>query len=220
MKLGVLFSGGKDSTYSAFLVKKEGHELTCLISLVSKNPDSYMFHTPAINLVEKQAKLMDLPLIKKETLGEKEKELEDLEKAIKKAIDKYKIKGIVTGALKSSYQKSRIENICKSLKIECLNPLWNKNQIDLLKELIKNNFEIIISGVAAYPLNKSWVNRRIDPNFIKEIEELSKKYKLNPAGEGGEFESLVINCPLFKSKLEISLKKIIGENYSFRGIFK
>ncbi|NMB67081.1 diphthine--ammonia ligase [Candidatus Woesearchaeota archaeon] len=220
MKLGVLFSGGKDSTYSAFLAKEKGHELICLISLISKNPDSYMFHTPAINLVEKQAKLMNLPLIKQETLGEKEKELEDLEKAIKKAIEKYKIQGIVTGALKSSYQKSRIESICKSLKIKCLNPLWNKDQIELLNELIKNNFEIIISGVAAYPLDNSWIGRKIDLNFIKEIEELSKRYKLNPAGEGGEFESLVINCPLFKNNLKISLKKIIGENYSFRGIFK
>jgi asparagine synthase (glutamine-hydrolysing) len=220
MKLGILFSGGKDSTYAAFLAKEKGYELTCLISLISKNPDSYMFHTPAINLVGKQAKLMSLPIITQETLGEKEEELKDLKKAIEKAIKKYKIQGITTGALKSSYQKSRIQKICEELNIQCINPLWDKDQIELLKELIKNNFEVIISRVAAYPLNESWIGRKIDLTFVKEIEELSKKYKLNPAGEGGEFESLVINCPLFKNELKISIKEVKGKDYSFEGIFK
>jgi len=220
MKLGILFSGGKDSTYSAFLAKKQGYELVCLISLISKNQDSYMFHTSAINLVKKQAELIGLPIIQEETKGEKEKELIDLKKAIKKAVEKYKINGITTGALKSVYQASRIQKICDELNIKCINPLWQKNQIELLNELIKNDFEIILSAVAAYPLDSLWVGRKIDKNFINEIEKLSKKYEINPAGEGGEFESLVINCPLFKSKLDVSLIEIIGEKYSWRGVFK
>ena len=164
-----------------------------------------MFHTPAINLVEKQSQLMSVPIVIQETEGNKEKELEDLKRAIKKAIKKHHIEGIVTGALESVYQSTRIQTICNEFDIECFNPLWQKNQIELLEELIKNKFEIIISAVAAHPLDKKWVGRKIDNKFIQEMKILNEKFKVNEAGEGGEFESLVINCPLFKTKLNAKI---------------
>ncbi len=216
MKLAVLFSGGKDSCYATYLAKQTGHKLTCLISIFSENPDSFMFHTPNIKLVEKQAQIMDLPLITETTKGEKEEELKDLEKAIKEAKKKHKIQGIVTGALYSEYQKSRIENICKKLKLKCMNPLWQKDEIDYLKELIKNNFKVIITGVAAYPLDDSWLGREIDNAFITDVKELLQQHQIHPAGEGGEFETLVLNCPLFKKELKILGKKVSGEKNSWR----
>jgi asparagine synthase (glutamine-hydrolysing) len=219
MKLGVLFSGGKDSTYACYLEKKKGNEICCLVSLFSENPDSFMFHTPAIEFTKKQAELMKIPLLTEKTKGKKEEELADLKRAIKMAIEKYKIEGIVTGALASVYQAERIQKICDELKIKCVNPLWQKNQIGLLNELLENNFEVLISAVAAYPLEKIFVGRKIDKKFIKEVEVLAQKYKINPAGEGGEFESLVINCPLFEKKLEIKLRDVVGEKNSFRGNF-
>jgi diphthine-ammonia ligase len=220
LKLGVLFSGGKDSMYAAWLAKKEGYKISCLISLWSKNKDSFMFHTPAIELTKKQAESMGVPLIVQETEGEKEIELKDLEKAIKLAIKKYKIEGIVTGAVESVYQASRVQNICNKLGIECFNPLWQKNQIEILEDLVKNKFEVLISGVAAYPLDKKWIGRKIDKKFIKEIKILSEKYKINPAGEGGEFESLVVNCSLFKRKLNVELKNVFGDGNAWRGEFE
>lgn len=215
MKLGVLFSGGKDSTYAAWLAKQQGHELVCLISLISENKESYMFHTPAIHMTVKQAELMNIPLIIQKTPGIKEKELVELEKAIKTAIEKYKIEGIVTGALASVYQASRIQALCDKLGLQCINPLWKKNQITLLEELIKNKFEVIIVGVFAYPLDKTWIGRKIDAQYIEDVKKMQQQYKVNPAGEGGEFESLVVNCPLFKKKLEFSIKKITGEDNSW-----
>jgi diphthine-ammonia ligase len=217
MRLGVLFSGGKDSTYAAFIAKKYKHRISCLISIKSKNDNSFMFHTPGISLVEKQAELMGFPIIIQETIGEKETELEDLKSAIGEAIEKYKIEGIVTGAVGSVYQASRIQRICNDFKLECFNPLWQKNQLELLEELVKNKFEIILSGVFAYPFDKKWVGKKIDKKFIDEMERLQDKFKINPAGEGGEFESLVVNCPLFKKKLDVKLKSVSGEGNSWRG---
>ena len=203
MKLGILFSGGKDSSYAAYLAKKHRHELTCLISVFSENKNSYMFHTPSISRVKEQAQAMNIPLITKKTKGVKEKELQDLENAIKKAKEKYKIKGIVTGAVESIYQSSRIQRICNKLNIEVFNPLWQKDQIELLEDLIRNKFNVIITSVAAYPLDSSWLGKNIDKKFIKEVRILNEKYGINPAGEGGEFETFVLNCPLFKKKLKV-----------------
>ncbi len=203
MKTAVLFSGGKDSVYSAYLAKQAGHELTCLISIISRNKESYMFHTPSIKKTKSQAKVMGLPLLFQKTRGEKEKELKDLEKIIAKAKKKYKIQGIVTGALHSIYQSSRIQKICDKLSLKCINPLWQKDEIKYLQELIENKFKIIITAVAAYPLNQTWLGRKINKKFIQEVEILKQKYKIHPAGEGGEFETFVLDCPLFKKSLKI-----------------
>jgi ABC transporter with metal-binding/Fe-S-binding domain ATP-binding protein len=216
MKLGLLFSGGKDSTFAGYLAKQNGHEISCLISIFSENPESYMFHTPSIEKTKKQSESMQIPIIIKKTKGKKEEELKDLEDAINEAKIKYKIQGIVTGALASVYQASRIQKICDKLKLECFNPLWQKDQVELLEGLINNNFEVIIVGVFAYPLTKDWLGRKIDSLFIKDIKNLQEKYKINPAGEGGEFESFVLNCPLFKKPLKITNKQISGEKNSWK----
>ena len=159
---------------------------------------------------------MNIPLLIQKTKGEKEKELKDLEKAIKRAKEKYKIKGIVTGALYSVYQASRIQKICDKLNLKCLNPLWHKDEIEYLKELIDNQFKIIILGVFAYPLNQSWLGKIINNKFIEEVKQLQEKYEIHPAGEGGEFETFVINCPLFKEELKVkSFKDISTGEYSW-----
>ena len=215
-KIGMAVSGGKDSTYAAYLAKKQGYEISCLISVESENKDSFMFHTPAIQQTKKQAQAMGLPLVTVKTKGEKEKELKDLEKAIKKAKQEHKIEGVVTGAVESVYQATRIQKICNKLSLECFNPLWQKNQKELIEELIKEKFEVIIVGVAAYPLDEKFLGRKIDKKFIQEIRKINEKYKINPAGEGGEYESFVLNCPLFKKALKIKKYNDFGEKNSWR----
>ncbi|MBI2507656.1 diphthine--ammonia ligase [Candidatus Woesearchaeota archaeon] len=197
MRLASLFSGGKDSTYALYLAKKFDHQIVCLITMDSKNKDSYMFHTP-IDKVDEIAKKMNLPLIKFSTAGEKEKELADLKRAIKAAIEKYQVEGIVTGAVASTYQASRIQKICNELDLYCFNPLWQKNQIELLNELVANHFRFKIIKVATDGLDDSWIGRVIDKESLPKLIELSKKYGFNPAFEGGEAETEIVYCPLFK----------------------
>ncbi len=216
MRIGVLFSGGKDSTLAAFLAKQDGHELVCCISMISENPDSYMFHTPSIAKTEKQAEVMGLPLLTCATKGEKEKELVDLVAALKNAKEKYNIEAITTGAVQSVYQASRIQKICDDLGIKCINPLWQMDSIELLELLLKHNFEVIVIGIAAYPLDDSWLGRTINKQFIEDMKKMEKQYGISPAGEGGEFESFVLNCPLFKKPLNVIDKKISGEGNAWR----
>ena len=215
MKLGVLFSGGKDSTLAAWIAKREGYEISCLISIISENKESYMFHTPSISKTKMQAQAMNIPLIVQKTKGEKEIELKDLEKAIKKAKEKYKISGILTGAVESVYQASRVQKICSKLNLECFNPLWLMDQFELLNDLLKNKFDVIITGVFAYPLDSLWLGKVINKKSIDEVQILNEEYKINPAGEGGEFETFVLNCPLFKRKLKVKSFKDFGEGNSW-----
>ena len=211
MKVAVLFSGGKDSNYAMYLASKY-HEISCLINLKSKNQNSYMFQSAGSNLLELQAESLNIPLLQHPTKGEKEEELKDLKKAIKKAKDKYKIKGLVTGAIKSAYQSSRIQKICLELSIECFNPLWQINEKNFLEELIKDKFETILVGIFAYPLDKSYLGKTLNKQLLAKLQTLSPIPSI--IGEGGEYESFVINSPMFKKRLNITKSEKImdGEN--------
>ena len=202
MKLGVLFSGGKDSSL-ALLKSIEREEVVCLISILSKNSESYMFHTPNIHLTQMQADSMGIPLIQKETEGIESTELSDLRDAVEKARDMYGIEGIVSGVIESVYQAERIQRICHRLDLFCFNPLWKKNQEELLQELVANRFKIIISGIFAYPLNKSWLGREIDRKVIDELTIIKQKYGISPSGEGGEIETTTLDAPFFKKRIEV-----------------
>ena len=203
MKVAILFSGGKDSVYAAYLAKQAGNELACAIVIKSENQDSYMFHTPSIEKAEKQVEVIGIPLLVHKTKGNKEEELGDLTDVIKIAKEKYGVRGVVTGAIHSEYQASRIGKICDELGLESINPLWHREEIGYLNELIENGFEVIVTAVAAYPLDGSWLGRKIDREFVEEVAGLKEEYKIHPAGEGGEFETFVLNCPLFSRGLKV-----------------
>lgn len=212
IKLGALISSGKDSLYAMYLMKKKNYNIDCIISIKSKNPDSFMFHTPGIELVKLQANAMQIPLLMHQTKGEKEKELRDLEIALKNAKSQHKIEGIVTGALYSNYQKDRIEKICNKLGLKSFSPLWHIDQEKELREIIDSGFEFILTKIAAEGLSKEWLGKIISHKDVDRLVELNKKIGLNIAGEGGEFESLVLDCPMFKKKIEIENSEIKSEN--------
>jgi ABC transporter with metal-binding/Fe-S-binding domain ATP-binding protein len=202
MKLACLFSGGKDSTYALYLTLKEGHEVAYLVSVFPESPESYMFHYPMIEKTIEQAEAIGIKHIIVRTKGEKEKELEDL----KNALSRLDVDGVVSGAIASNYQKSRIDRIAKELGIASLAPLWHKDEERLLKEQIDSGFEIIITHVAAQGLDKSWIGRKIDRKALEELKKIREKYQINLSGEGGEFETLVLDCPLFSHPIKAPRK--------------
>ena len=216
MKLGVLFSGGKDSVFACSRAM-EKNQVACLITLVSENPDSYMFHTPNIRSTDLQAEALGQPRLVWPTHGRKEEELEDLTAAIAAARDRYAIQGIVTGAIESVYQAARVQRICRDLGLWCFCPLWQTNQVDYLRLLLKEGYCIIISGVYAYPFDASWLGAVITEEHVSRLQSLQKKYKINPSGEGGEIETFVLDGPIFHRRIEIQKSRAIYANY--RGHF-
>jgi len=197
MKVASLFSGGKDSVFAVYIAKQFGWEITNLITLQPEKQDSWMFHSINVHLTEKLAEAIDIPLTKKQTKGEKEKELEDLKDILKTL----KIDGVISGALASEYQRTRIEKICYELRIKSFTPLWHKNQELILRDQVRAGFKIIIVGVFAYGLDETWLGKIISEEAIDDLVNVTTKHTINVAGEGGEFETLVLDGPIFKKKL-------------------
>ena len=201
--LAVLFSGGKDSVFTLYYYLEQGWDVKCLVSLKSVNMDSYMFHTPAIDMVKLQSEALGIPLILHETKGEKEQELEDLKATLENAKKKYQITGVAVGALLSDYQHERVNRICHSLGLKCFAPLWHKAQESLLREIISLGFDVRIVAIAAQGLSREMLGAKVDEKLIAKFSELHKKYGFHVGGEGGEYESLVVDCPIFKKRIEL-----------------
>ena len=201
MRVAVLFSGGKDSTFSTFLVKRQKWEVKYLVTIEPISSESWMFHHPLIKLTKLQAEAMGIEHIIKKTEGKKEEELEDLIAALQPIKDD--VDAIVSGAVASNYQKDRIEAICKELGLKSVTPLWHKDPEQLLRQQLESGFEIIFSGVASAGFDKKWLGRKVDSEAIEELKALNDKHGVNIAGEGGEYESFVLDCPLFKRRIEL-----------------
>jgi diphthine-ammonia ligase len=128
MRVAVLATGGKDSTLALHRILNEGHEVGYLVSMIPLREDSWMFHYPNIRLVDLFAECVEIPLVKAETSGVKEKEVEDL----RRLIEKLDVEAVVSGAIASNYQKTRVETICEQLGLKCIAPLWHENPLEIL----------------------------------------------------------------------------------------
>ena len=203
MKIAVLYSTGKDSAYALYLAVKAGHEVKALVSMKARRSDSYMYHVPNIELTELCAQAMDLPLVIGETEGVKEEELKELKEILEDLKEREGIEGVVSGALASQYQFERVQKICQELNLESINPLWQREQEEYMRELIASKFEVLVVGVYAQGLDEKWLGREIDDKALSELVKLKERYGLSVAGEGGEFETFVLGCPLYKKKIKI-----------------
>lgn len=210
LHVAVLVSGGKDSALALYRALKQGYNVKYLVTMIPQRPDSWMFHYPNIHLADFFAEAVGIPLVKGETSGVKEIELEDL----KRLLARLQVDGVVTGAIMSQYQKKRIDRICQELNLKSIAPLWHENPQKLLAEIIDSNFEVLIVGVYAYGFDVTWLGRKINQKAISDLIKLNKKHQISIVGEGGEYETLVLDAPFFKKRIELVQTEKIWENHS------
>ncbi len=212
MRLAALVTGGKDSILALHRAQKMGHNIKYLATMIPKRADSWMFHFPNIHLTDHLSRAVEVPLVKAETSGIKEEELEDL----KKLLMSLDVDGVVSGAVSSNYQKERIERICNELSFASITPLWHEDPLSLLREIIELKFRVIVVGVYAYGFDENWLGREINSAALKELVELHEKYGISLVGEGGEYETLVLDAPFFKKRIQIVQSDVNYEEH--RGV--
>lgn len=210
MRVAALISGGKDSALAVYYALRGGYEIKFLVTMLPQREDSWMFHFPNIHLTKLFAEAAGIQLVTAETAGVKETELEDL----KNLLATLDVEGIVSGAILSRYQKDRIDKVCRELNLKSVAPLWQENPIHLLKEIVNLKFDVIIVGVYAYGFDKGWLGRKINPKTIHDLVELNKRYQISVIGEGGEYETLVLDAPFFKKRIQLVNVRRVWENHS------
>jgi diphthine-ammonia ligase len=219
VKVAALYSGGKDSTFAISCAQEMGHRVTCLITMHPIADDSALFHYPNSWVTEYLADAMRIPLMGFQVNGHsKEDEMKALEEAIVQVKSLYGIDGIVYGGISSNYQKQAFEKVCARQRIAAVAPLWNYEPEKYFTELVKRGYHIIIAGVSTMGLDKEWLGRELDKEAIGKLVSISKKCGFNLTFEGGEAETLVIDCPLYWKKLQINSATTYWDGQ--RGIFE
>lgn len=87
--------------------------------------------------------------------------------------------------------------------------LWHRNQADLLREMVDAGVHAIIVKVAALGLEPSRHLGLSIANIYQHMLNMEKKYGLNVCGEGGEYETLTLDCPLFRKRIVIDKKEVV-----------
>lgn len=206
-----LFSGGKDSSWALHRAQKTGREIEAVLTAEPAG-DSYLFHTPATELTALLAESMGLqhrrfpvaaaPEGGPRDAGEQgDRELATLNEAI--ADLALNVEGLVVGAVESDFQRTRIERVCEHHDIELYAPLWHCDPVATLEAMIAAGFDIRIVAVAAAGLDATWLDRRLNAEAIAALQKLSDTYGIHPMGEGGEYETLVVDGPHLDRRLEI-----------------
>ncbi len=198
----VLFSGGKDSCLATWYSLHQGWNVYALVTAQPRSADSWMFHYPATEWVKLQAQAMGVPLHVFKPSDGKQLELAELLQTLS-GLKKKGVEAVVSGAVASDYQRRQLDHICHELRLFSFAPLWRKDPKSLLRELIELNFEVYITGVSALGLDGSWLGRLLDESAVKELLILSQRHLFHPAGEGGEYETFVADCPFFQKKIHI-----------------
>ncbi len=198
LQLAALFTGGKDSTYAAHLAESLG-EVKYLVTMIPRREDSWMFHTVNIELASLIAEAYGVEHIAASTSGIKEVELQDLKRVLR-SLD---VDAVVSGAIASNYQRRRIDGLCRQLGLKHFTPLWGRNSAELLEEILRAGLRIMVTGVAALGLDERWLGRIIDGEALRDLVELNRRYGVDVCGDGGEMETLVLDAPWFKYRVEI-----------------
>ena len=223
MRVIGLISGGKDSIYNLMQCIKNGHEIVVLGHMERPQEngemDSYMYQTVGSEMCDAIAECLGLPLIKYtlkskplnlklEYIPTEDDEVEDLFPLLCEAKEKYQIEGVSSGAIMSTYQKNRVENLCERLGLTSLAFLWFRNQQELLLDMIKDGMDSVIIKTCTMGLGKDDLLKSIK-ELQPKLFELGEKYQVNVCGEGGEFESLTIDCPLYTKKIVIKEHEVV-----------
>jgi diphthine-ammonia ligase len=200
-----LVSGGKDSVYSAYLADCQGLEVSELVTIAPDDPDSFLFHTPNVGLVRWIAEAWGKPhrIVRVHESGE-EAETEALRGALRGPTTP-----VVAGAIASAYQWSRLQRLTQALGRPLYTPLWGKDAGRVVREEIGAGLDIRIVQVAAEPLGPELVGRRLDLTLLEELERLSANVRpIQVAGEGGEYETLVVDAPFYISRLALEDERV------------
>jgi len=205
MKVAVLASGGKDSTYASWWALMQGWSLEVMITVKITGDDSMMFQLQNTEIAKFQAESIGVEWIEVKSSGIENDEIYELEDKIREF--EGSLDAIVVGALRSDYQKTRIERMCERLGLISFCPLWHHNPSEHMNSLIEHGFDVRIVSVSSEGLDEKWLGKKITKDSLDELTILSEKFRFNLDGEGGEFETITLDAPHFKKTIICEGKK-------------
>lgn len=206
MRVFALLSGGKDSVAAVEVAQGFGWDVVGALVLRPVQDDAWMFHTPFLDVVHGVAECLGLPLMEAKVREGEENEVADLEAAVRQAQAKWKADGLVSGALASEYQRVRIEAVGHRLGLKTFAPLWHKDLKAHLHHLLADDWDVRFSRTAADGVPNAWCGQRLDRAKVDAM--LAHRSRPHVAGEGGEYETIVLDAPHYRRRLVVDRARV------------
>ncbi len=197
MKVVASWSGGKDSAYAYFLVKKQGHQVLSLFTMMM-NEEKSNFHMIPTGILDAQAKAIGVPLFKKTSSPQ------DYEADFKGVLLDFKKKGaegLVTGDIYevAGHEEGWLNRVCKEVGLTPVKPLWMGDTKQIYLDYLKSGLKAIVVRTNR-ELGLDWLGRVLDREFYDDILKLPG---VDPCGEGGEYHTVITDGPEFSQKIEL-----------------
>jgi len=205
-----LFSGGKDSTFSIHVATAMGFDIVELITLIPRAEAPRLLHKPFARYTRVQGEAMGIP-VRVAEVGEDEEGA--VLRALRESARETGATHLVVGALLSDYQRIRFALAAEKAGLRILAPLWRIDQVKYMYELVESGIEAMIVSVSAYGIPLTWLGRVIDRELVDEIVARAKRFGFNPAFEGGEAETFVVNAPLFRKRVCVEFERVIVSDF-------
>ena len=203
MRVLALSSGGKDSCYAIWWALLRGWDVSSIITVRVTGDDSMTFQLPTVGIARLQAEAGGIPWHEIEVEGDEATEMDELEAGIRRITRNDAVDGIVCGALRSDYQKTRVEQMCERLEMHSFTPLWHHEGDQHMQELVDHGFDVTLTSVSADGIDNEWLGTRLDLSSLGRLRSLASEFRFNIDGEGGEFETAVSGAPWMVGRIEL-----------------
>ena len=211
-KIIFTWSGGKDSAMALYELKRnKDYEVAALFTTITEDYQRVSMHGVRDILLEEQAQSLDFALEK--IYITKNSANEEFEARMKDKLMKYRRQGISLVAFGDIFledlRKYREENLAR-IGMNGIFPIWKRDTAELAHTFIDLGFKAIITCVDSKFLEKSFVGRIFDRQFLSELPS-----GVDPSGENGEFHSFVYDGPIFQKEIAYEKGEIVLRDNRF-----
>tara|TARA_Y100000310_G_scaffold343159_1_gene449545 strand:- start:59198 stop:59905 length:708 start_codon:yes stop_codon:yes gene_type:complete len=200
MNIGILYSGGKDSTHAIELAKKKGWNIKYLLSVKPTRRDCFLFHFATVEHTKELSNILGYKhiLINCDVADPKQEA-----NLVKEVVEKNPVDAIVLGGI--GLQETQLKSIREALfplGIEVFASHKGEDHETLMKDLVNRGYEIMITQIASDGMNK-WLGEKITKDNFNELKKDSIKYGFHIGFEGGYADTFVVDGPIFNKKFDI-----------------
>lgn len=198
----VSWSGGKDGCFACYEAMRQGYQVSHLVNFIAQESQRVRFHGTEAKLIQLQSQAVGIPLLQKETTWD------GYEKEFKEAVRSLLpngIKGMVFGDIYLQEHRDWVERVCGEIGIEAVEPLWGRKTEDIISDFINSGFEAVIVSTKSKLIGKEWLGHGVDRDLVNYLSDSG----IDHCGENGEYHTLVVDGPMFKSRIELAETRAI-----------
>src|SRR3989344_1885064 len=201
--VAVLYSGGKDSNYAVEYCLKKEYNIKYLLTVKPSRKDCYLFHYATTEHAKLQADILGLKhILVNCDVADPAKEAE----LVKDVVKENKVDAVILGGtgLQITQIKS-VQDALLPLGVEVFPSHGGFNHDDLVDDMVERGYKFMITQIASDGMGK-WLGKIITKDNINEFFKDSKRYGFPAGGDGGYYDSFLLDAPFLKAEIIPKIK--------------